>query len=112
MIESVLRAHLTSALELPVLLEEPDGTRPERYLILQRTGGSQREHIRSSTIAIQCYAGSLYEAAALCEEVIAAMERLSAHPEVSGCSLNSSYNYTNTTKHQYRYQAVYNITHY
>lgn len=111
MIETVLRAHLAAALEIPVLLEEPE-TKPERYLILQRTAGSETEHIRHSTFAIQCYAGSLYAAASLCEEVVGAMRSLITHPEVSSAVLNSSYNYTNTAKHQYRYQAVYNITHY
>lgn len=49
--------------------EEPE----EEYITIERTGGSESDYIRSATLAIQTHAQSLYRAAELNEEVIAAM---------------------------------------
>ena len=40
------------------------------------------------------------------------MGELPSHPEVASCRLNSDYNFTDTTKKQYRYQAVFDIVYY
>ena len=46
------------------------------------------------------------------EEVKAAMDEIIVLPEISRSKLNSDYNFTDTEKKRYRYQAVYDITHY
>ena len=54
----------------------------------------------------------MYNAASLNETVIAEMDGLPALPEVASCRLNSDYNFTDTTKKQYRYQAVFDVVYY
>ena len=54
----------------------------------------------------------MYDAAALNEEVILAMQNLIEVDDVTHVELNSNYNYTDTTTKEYRYQAVFDITHY
>lgn len=114
MIEKIILDYLNEALDPPVWMEVPKGrTVPEEYVLLEKTGSGRRDHLNSATFAIQSYAGSMYTAAQLNEAVKAAMDSLPLHLDaVSRSSLNSDYNYTDTEKKQYRYQAVYDITHY
>ena len=51
-------------------------------------------------------------AAALNEEVVAAMAQAIILPSISRCKLNNAYNFTDTATKEYRYQAVYDITYY
>ena len=51
----------------------------------------------------------MYKAAELNEKVKAAMERLIELDSVSKCELNTDYNFTDTDKKQYRYQAVFDV---
>lgn len=108
MIEIIVLDYLNKALSVPVYMEKPE-QEPERYVLLEKTGSSVENHIKSATIAIQSYAGSLYEAAALNEEVKDAMDNIVILNEVMGSDLNSDYNFTDTTKKKYRYQAVYDL---
>jgi hypothetical protein len=55
---------------------------------------------------------SFLDAAELNEEVKAVMEDLIARDDIVMVDLNSDYNYTDNTTKEYRYQAVYQITHY
>ena len=117
MIEASIRAYLAAALNpVPVLLEVPERV-PDRYILIERTGGARENLLWSSTFAVQSIsAASLYDAAALCESATAALLEADI-PEVSDIRLNSTYNYTNQnlssrkTK-EYRYQAVFQIFHY
>ncbi len=54
----------------------------------------------------------MYEAAVLNEEVKEAVEGMITLDEVSKVSLNSDYNFTDTTTKEYRYQAVFDINYY
>jgi hypothetical protein len=93
-----------------VLPEKPD--RPYgKMVFVERTGGRGR-FLRETTIAIQSYGTSLYEAAALNEEVLEAMQGLIERDEVTKVTLNSNYNFTDTTTKEYRYQAVFDVVHY
>ena len=80
-------------------------------VFVERTGG-RGKFLRETTIAIQSYGNSLYEAAVLNEEVIAYMQGLIERDEVTKVTLNSNYNYTDTTTKEYRYQAVFDVIHY
>lgn len=111
MIEKVLIDYLNEALTVSVYMERPVYP-PAKYVIIQKTGSSKSNQICSATIAFQSYAETLYDAASLNEEVKAAVENAVTLPEVSSAKLNSDYNFTNTASKQYRYQAVFNITHY
>lgn len=108
MIEKIVLDYLNEALNVPAFMEKPE-KELERYVLLEKTGSSSENCINSATIAIQSYAGTLYGAATLNEEVKAAMDNIIALNDVMGSDLNSDYNFTDTTKKQYRYQAIYDL---
>lgn len=106
-IEQRVRDYLAAKTEKTVVLEYPE--RPEdSFLLAVRTGGSG-EHIRRATFAIQSYAATLASAAELNETVKKVMSGFAAETNISACRLNSDYEFTDTTKKRYRYQAVYEI---
>ena len=41
-----------------------------------------------------------------------AMKKIVEMDDISKCQLNSDYNYTDTTRKKYRYQAVYDMVHF
>lgn len=82
------------------------------YVLVDQTSSSNSNHITTTTFAIQSYGESLYEAILLNEQVKAAMVSFAEEPEISSVKLETDYNFTNTDTKQYRWQAVYQITHY
>lgn len=82
------------------------------YVLLDQTATSNTNHITTTTIAVQSYASSLYGAMTLNEVVKAAMEGFAGLAHVAKVKLETDYNFTNTATKQYRWQAVYHITHY
>lgn len=124
MIEPLLLNYLEAALresegqDIPVLMEEPEvpsesfPTWPEKMVVIEKVGGGQTNYIPQSSFAIQSYGETLYKAADLDEAVREVMEGFVALDEVSACRLSSNYNHTDTRKKVYRYQSVYDITHY
>ncbi|MBM6914412.1 hypothetical protein H6B33_03215 [Gemmiger formicilis] len=58
------------------------------------------------------YGTSLLEAARLNEQVKQAMESLDERDEIAAVKLNTDYPYPDTRTKRYRYQAVFDITHY
>ena len=112
MIEKTVLDFLAAALApVPVRMEIPEEP-PEVFVTIEKLGGSKRDHLRHASFALQSWAGSLYDAAALNERVIAAAERLPECGEITGAHLNSDYNFTDTSTKHYRYQAVFDIYHY
>ena len=111
MIEAIIRNYLESVLSVPVYLEKPDPA-PISYVLIEKTGSGRSNKLPSSTFAFQSYAGSMYQAALLNDEVKEAVDNLITLDEISKAKLNSDYNYTDTTTKNYRYQAVYDIFHY
>ena len=110
MIAKDLLDYLGEALSVGVYMESPEEL--TNYLLLDQTGSSRNDHIITTTIAVQSYAPSLYEAMVLNESVKAAMEGFAQLANVTRVELDTDYNFTNTVTKQYRWQAVYNITHY
>ena len=113
MIESIILSFLDNAgLDAPLYMEIPENP-PEEFYILENTGQSIRDHVRTTTMAVQSYAQSMERAADLAyeiDEVI--LETLQELDDVAGVRLNSLYNFTDQSTKQYRYQGVYVITHY
>lgn len=101
MIEEKIIEYLSSLLSVPVFLEIPEHP-PKSYVALDRTGGDMTDRLKHAVFAVQSYAPSLAAAAALNEEVKQAFE----NAEFTAI-LNSDYNYTDTTKKEYRYQAIF-----
>lgn len=111
MIEVTILNHLKSKLPVPVYLESPEN-QPSKYVLFEKTGSARSNHLLASTFAFQSYAGSLYEAAYLNEQLKQAVDSLIELAEIGRVTLNSDYNFTDTTTKKYRYQAVFDITHY
>ena len=108
MIEKLIRDYLAEKLSVSVYMEYPENP-PERFVLVTRTGGGG-SHIKTATFAIQSYAKSLYDAAVLNEEVKSTMAWSIEKNEISKSELNSDYEFTDTAKKRYRYQAVFELT--
>lgn len=111
MIEEIIRNYLTGA-GVTAYMEIPEGGGTTPFIVIEKTGGGEENHIRSATVAIQSYADTLYGAAQLNEQVKALMDDIVLLPEISACELNSDYNFTDTTKKKYRYQAVFDLVYF
>lgn len=111
MIEQIILDYLNAA-GVTAVMEIPEGGGTPPFAIIQKTGGGEENKLRHATIAIQSYGSSMYDSASLNERIVALMDGLAALPEVASCRLNSDYNYTDTTKKQYRYQAVFDVVYY
>ena len=110
MIAKTLLDYLSSVLDVPVVMEAPD--QATDYVLIDQTGSSRANHITTTTLALQSYGATLYGAMLLNKEVEEAMDGFAELDEVTRVELNTDYNFTNTATKQYRWQAVYNITHY
>lgn len=111
MIEKVILDYLREALHVPVLMEEPE--HPEAsFVLLEKTGSGRKDYVNVATVALQSYAPTLYETACLNESVKAAMYGIVNLNVICACELNSDYNFTDPETHRYRYQAVFELTHY
>lgn len=108
MIELDVIQHLSDGLTVPVYAERPE-IPEDSYVLIELTSLSERNHIYSAMIALQCYAPSLLKAAALCGEVCKCMDDITGRPNISHAKLNSAYNFTNTATKEYRYQAVFDL---
>jgi len=111
MIETIIKNHLDSELEVEVFLEKPS-SKIESYVVLEKTSSGKRNHLPTAVFAFQSYAKSLYAAAELNEKVKDSVENLIGLDEIRGISLNSDYNFTDVTTKEYRYQAIFDIGHY
>ena len=111
MIESVLYNYLNARLSVPVYCEIPP-EKPGTYVAFEKTSGAMSNRIASATIAVQSHAPSLFEAAQLNEDAKTAMLDAIELDDIASVRLNSDYNYTDGSLRQYRYQAVFDVTHY
>lgn len=111
MIENIIRNYLDEKLEEQVFLEKPNPSMGN-YVVIDKTSSAKTNHLPSATVAFQSYGTSLYKAAELNERVKLAVESLIELDSIRGISLNSDYNFTDTTTKEYRYQAVFDIKYY
>lgn len=111
MIEIIVKEYLSKLIEIPIVFEHQNNL-PKQFILVQKTSGKRENFLNSSTIAIQCYGASLFEAAKLNEKIKKLMYDLISVDDVSKVSLNSDYNHTDFDTKQYRYQAVFDIHHY
>lgn len=109
MIEKILIDYISENMNIPVFMEEQiDVSCP--YIVLEKTGGSESNRLQTGTFAIQCYGNTKYESASLNAKLKTKMIEITSVDNIFKCQLNSDYDYTDTQKKKYRYQAVYNIT--
>ena len=106
MIEETVLNYLNKKLTVPVFLENRD---IEEYFVIGKTGSGRVNFANSATFFLQSYASTRYKAALLNEQVKKAMDDLAELKEISYSRLNTDYDFTDTAKKKYRYQAVYDI---
>lgn len=112
MFEAIVREALLEELHgFPIVLEHPESSAAP-FVLMERTGSSENNHLRSCTIAFQSYGITLYKAAELNEMVKYAVKNLIRLPQIAKITLNSDYNFTNTETREYRYQAVFDFNYY
>ena len=114
-IELIVLQYLISA-NIPgigdkVYLEVPESP-PDKYLIIEKTGSGEQNHIQQAMLAVQSISShSLLESLTINSAVKEAMAHMAeVSTDIYSCRLNSDYNHTNVTTKEYRYQAVFNIT--
>lgn len=110
MIETIILNYLKLKMNVEVQME--DEKKHREYILIEKTGGGEENHIKKAMIVIQSFADSLYRAAEMNEEVKKAMKEIVELEDISKCDLNTDYNYTDVARKKYRYQAVFDITHY
>lgn len=109
MIEKIVLDYLDETLNVPVFTEEKN---IDSYVLVGKSGSSRKNYIDSAVIFIQSYAPSKYKASLLNEEVKRAMDGIIELDCITSCGLNTDYDFTNTNKKKYRYQAVYDLVFY
>lgn len=111
MIEKIILDYFNDIVGIPAYMEVSKDM-PDKFVLIEKTSSSEENYILYATIAIQSYANSLYDAACLNEEVKTAMRNIIASCDISKSKLNSDYNYTDTAKKKYRYQAVFDLVYF
>lgn len=109
MIEETVLKWLKKNLDVPVYMEEP-AEKPDTFVLIEKTGSNRDNWINHATIAVQSYAISMYKAAKLNESVKKTLDAIVQLDEVGASTLNSDYNFTDTTTKRYRYQCIYDLT--
>lgn len=111
MIELIMFNYLKRLLDVPVYMEKPNKP-PDTYIIIEKTSSGGDKYIRNATLAIQSYADSMYNAAALNERVKEITLNAISEEAISRVELNTDYSYTDSVTKKYRYQAVFDVTYY
>lgn len=111
MIEIIVRNKLEEQLKIPVFLEQPI-EKPNKYVLIERKGMGEENHLGGSLFIFQSYAESMYESAILNKAVINEFKGLISLDEIVSISLNTDYIFTDVTTKKYRYQAVFDVKHY
>lgn len=107
-----LNQHLTGAV---AYTQEPANKNPAGsiFVTVEKTGSQMNNHLYTSVIAVQSYAPTLYGAASLDENVRELMLHIPDEvADISGIRLIGNSNYTDESKRQQRYQAVFDVIHY
>ena len=110
-IEAAVIEYLSTQLDVPVYAERPE-KEEAAYVLVEKTGSTTANLVTTSTIAVQSYGATLYDAAGLNEDVKDAMRVLPQEQDICACYLDSDYNFTSTASKHPRYQAVFSVTHY
>ena len=109
MIEKIMLDYLSANLTVPVFMEEPTEDLAA-YVLIEKTGSTETNHIPTATLAFQSYGASLLDAAVLNNTVKQVVNDAIQLDTISSIRLNSDYNFTDTTTKKYRYQALFVVT--
>lgn len=107
-IEATAIDYLSDELSVPVSGDIPHPM-PASFVTVEKTGGGRTNHVMTATLAVQSWAGSRADAAALNELVKTAMFSFIELANISRSELDSDYNYTDEETGRFRYQAVFDV---
>lgn len=110
MIELIVYNYLKNVLNCVVCVERLEDV--EKYVYIEKTAETEKNKVKTCTIAIQSYAPSLQQTLELNEEVKKAMEDIISLDEISSCKKQTDYKFDDLTRKRHRYQALFNITYY
>lgn len=111
MIEKIVLDFLSERLPVPVWMETPTNP-PQRFVLLEKTGGRMEEGLGYATLAVQSYGPALWDALQLNQKVKDAMEQFDALPSICRVELNNDYHFSDPATKRRRYQAVFDIVYY
>lgn len=111
MIEADVIQFLAVNQDIPVFAEVPTNP-PDRFIVVEKTGGGVSNMLYQASIAVQSYGKTLLDSATINEDVKEVMERLVELPLVSRSELNTDYNYTDMSTKRHRYQAVFEVSYF
>lgn len=112
MIETLVMNYLEEKMtSVPVYLEYPEENLT-KFIVIEKMGSSESNQIQRATIAVRSHGKTLGEAMELNESVKDAMKDMVELDAVSRVTRNSDYNFTDAERHEYRYQALFDITYY
>lgn len=114
MMEKKARKALAAKLSVPVLLEfpkVPDEFRelPEKFVVIEKVGGSVINHLRRESLAFQSYGDKLGDVIDLDEAVQKATLGMIEDKQITSIKLASNYNHTNDRMKKHRYQSVFDF---
>ena len=109
MIEKTLYDYLKKELSVPVYLEIPP--KPEKsFVTIQKIDGGKTNKIKASTISVEAYADSKFNACALSETVKEVMERMGeTSTDVFSCRLGGESDSSDLANKKYRYETIWNL---
>lgn len=109
-IELAIIDYLKELVEWPVVADVPN-PRPERFVRIERTGGSDLErYVDQPTVAVQSWAPTRFEASVMAQDVDALLLDMPGEVmNVMSCERNSLYNFPDPDSKQARYQGVYDF---
>ena len=110
-IENVVLRYLQGKLPVPVYVAQPEEPLPSRFVFLEKTGSGRSNYVNRATFAVQSYGENLLDTINL-NEAVKAMDSVTELSEVTASRLNSDYPFHDDDRKRYRYQAVYDLTHY
>lgn len=111
MIEKTVLDFLSARLSVPVWMEIPPGP-PERFVVLEKTGGHFEEGLGYATLAVQSYGKTLWDALKLNQAVKDTMAQLDELPGICRVELNNDYRFSDPATKRRRYQAVFEVVYY
>lgn len=85
---------------------------PDEFVTVEKTGAGETNYICEAQIHIDSWSTSRASAEALCQSVLQAMAAIKALPEISSCSMNTSYNNPSLATNKPRYTATFDVVHY
>lgn len=106
-VEALLVGALNANTALPETYSTVPSTRPAQFITVERVGGGYEDVRDFPMVAIQCWAGSRYDASEIAAAVARTLRNLAfTHPNVGRVNIESIINFPDPDSEQARYQVT------